>query len=95
MKPVSGFCETQLILVRNPNYKASTDSKAARENNPDRFEFLVNTNLDDIYNKVARGRLPGRVREPVAEGGPRSTRLTRARRSSSRSTRATRPTTSP
>ena len=57
-------------LVRNPNYNASTDSTAARENNPDRFEFLVNTNLDDIYNKVARGRLPGRVREPVAEGDP-------------------------
>ena len=55
LKPVSGFSETQLTLVRNPNYKASTDSKAARENNPDRFEFLVNTNLDDIYNKVARG----------------------------------------
>ncbi len=55
IKPVSGFGETQLMLVRNPNYSASTDSKAARENNPDRFEFLVNTNLDDIYNKVARG----------------------------------------
>jgi peptide/nickel transport system substrate-binding protein len=55
LKPVSGFSETQLSLVRNPNYSASTDSKAARENNPDRFEFLVNTNLDDIYNKIARG----------------------------------------
>lgn len=55
IKPVSGITDTQLLLVRNPDYKASTDSKAARENNPDRFEFLVNTNLDDIYNKIARG----------------------------------------
>ena len=55
LKPVSGFTDTELNLVRNPEYKASTDSKAARENLPDRFEFLVNTNLDDIYNKIARG----------------------------------------
>ena len=58
MKPISGYDgKTTLNLVRNPNYKASTDSKKARQNIPDRFEFTVDTNLDDIYNKVAAGEL--------------------------------------
>jgi peptide/nickel transport system substrate-binding protein len=58
MQPISGYDgQTSLTLVRNPNYKASTDSKKARENNPDSFEFTVNTNIDDIYNKVAAGEL--------------------------------------
>jgi peptide/nickel transport system substrate-binding protein len=58
MKPISGYDgTTKLTLVRNPNYRASTDSRKARSNNPDRFEFIVNTNIDDIYNKVAAGDL--------------------------------------
>ena len=58
MKPISGYDgKTFLHLVRNPNYRASTDSRKARENNPDRFEFTVDTNLDDIYNKIAAGEL--------------------------------------
>jgi peptide/nickel transport system substrate-binding protein len=64
LKPFSGFSETQLVLVRNPEYKASTDSTKARENNPDRFEFLVNTNLDDIYNKTARGEYQDQYASP-------------------------------
>jgi peptide/nickel transport system substrate-binding protein len=58
MKPISGYDgKTSLTFVRNPTYKASTDSRKARENNPDRFEFTVDTNLDDIYNKIAAGDL--------------------------------------
>ncbi len=58
MKPISGYDgKTSLTFVRNPTYKASTDSRKARENNPDRFEFTVDTNLDDIYNKIAAGEL--------------------------------------
>jgi len=58
MKPISGFDgQTKLILVRNPNYNATTDSRKARENNPDRYEFLVNSNIDDIYNKIGAGEL--------------------------------------
>jgi peptide/nickel transport system substrate-binding protein len=58
LKPISGYDgKTKLSLVRNPNYRASTDSRKARENNPDRFEFIVDTNLDDIYNKVGAGEL--------------------------------------
>ena len=58
MKPISGYNgTTSLTLVRNPNYRPSTDSRKARSNNVDRFEFTVNTNIDDIYNKVAAGEL--------------------------------------
>jgi peptide/nickel transport system substrate-binding protein len=58
LKPISGYDgKTSLTLVRNPNYRASTDSKKARESNPDRFEFTVDTNIDDIYNKIGAGEL--------------------------------------
>jgi peptide/nickel transport system substrate-binding protein len=62
MKPASGFDgKTNMTLVRNPNYSARTDTKAARENLPDRFVFSVNTNADDIYNKVKSGELEDEV----------------------------------
>jgi peptide/nickel transport system substrate-binding protein len=58
LKPFSGFDgQTKLVLVRNPAYSARTDSKAARENLPDRFEFLVNANPDDIANRIKAGDL--------------------------------------
>lgn len=58
LKPISGYDgKTSLTLVRNPNYRASTDSRKARESNPDRFEFTVDTNIDDIYNKIGAGEL--------------------------------------
>jgi peptide/nickel transport system substrate-binding protein len=56
IKPASGFDgQTKLILVRNPNYNPKTDSKKARENFPDKFQFVVNANADDILNKVEAG----------------------------------------
>jgi peptide/nickel transport system substrate-binding protein len=58
MKPISGYDgTTSLTLVRNPNYRQSTDSRKARENLPDSFEFTTNSNPDDIYNKVGAGDL--------------------------------------
>jgi peptide/nickel transport system substrate-binding protein len=67
IKPLSGISETELTLVRNPNYKASTDSKKARENKPDRFEFVVNTNNDDIFNKIAAGDYEDAYASPSAK----------------------------
>jgi peptide/nickel transport system substrate-binding protein len=62
IKPASGFDgQTSMTLVRNPNYSAKTDSKKARENLPDKFVFSVNTNADDIYNKVKAGDLEDEV----------------------------------
>jgi peptide/nickel transport system substrate-binding protein len=41
LRPLRGISEQQLVLVRNPGYDPRTDSTAARENNPDRFVFVV------------------------------------------------------
>src|SRR5262249_36288676 len=69
VKPASGFDgQTVLDLVRNPNYDAKTDSKAARENYPDEFKFLVNANADDIVNKAEAGeyQMDGSTPPPTA-----------------------------
>jgi len=54
IKPASGYDgQTQMILVRNPNYVQSTDQY--RKNYPDEFDFLVDANATDILNKVSAG----------------------------------------
>jgi peptide/nickel transport system substrate-binding protein len=66
IKPASGYdATTSMTLVRNPNYKASTDSKAARENLPDSFVYTVNSNADDIFNKVQSGDLEDEMSSPT------------------------------
>ena len=58
VKGASGFDgQTILDLVRNPNYDPKTDTKAARENFPDEVQFIVNSNADDIFNKIEAGEL--------------------------------------
>ena len=58
LKPISGFDpDTSLTLVRNPDYDPATDTTEARENHPDGFEFRINTNVDDIFNKIAAGEI--------------------------------------
>jgi peptide/nickel transport system substrate-binding protein len=60
MKPISGFNPNkQMILVRNPNYDAATDTEEARENNIDRLEWTLNTNAKDIFNRIKAGQLEG------------------------------------
>jgi peptide/nickel transport system substrate-binding protein len=62
----SGFDgQTALHLVRNPDYRPATDSRAARENFPDAFEFLVNSNASDIADKVGQGELDDEVMPTV------------------------------
>ena len=60
--------QTQLTLVRNPDYNPSSDSTAARENLPDRFVWTVDSNADDILKQVAGGRARGRGVEHPAAG---------------------------
>jgi ABC-type transport system substrate-binding protein len=58
LKPISGFDgRTRLTLVRNPSYDPKTDSKAAREALPDRFEFTIDPNVTDIVARIAAGEL--------------------------------------
>lgn len=68
LEPASGFePERTFNLVRNPDYDPETDDPAMRSSNPDRFEVNVNTNVDDIFNKVEAGELETSPDDPPAE----------------------------
>lgn len=54
LKPISGFNPNQkLIMVRNPDYDQGTDD--ARKNYVDRIEITLNTNAEDIFNRIKNG----------------------------------------
>ena len=56
MKPISGFDPTKkLNLVRNPDYDQKTDD--LRTNNVDGISLTIDTNVNDIFNKVEAGTL--------------------------------------
>jgi peptide/nickel transport system substrate-binding protein len=56
MKPISGFDPSKkLILVRNTNFDQSTDD--LRSNNVDGIQISVDTNVNDIFNRVESGAL--------------------------------------
>ena len=58
LKQMSGFDgQASLTLVRNPAYDPATDSKAARQNFPDAFQFTVDSSVTDIVEKVEAGQL--------------------------------------
>lgn len=60
LKPLAGFDpNTSLSLVRNPDYDPATDDTDARQSLPDGFRLTVDTNVDAIYAKIARGELEG------------------------------------
>ena len=62
LEPISGFDgDTSLTLVRNPDYDPATDTPEARENFVDRFEWRINTNNDDIYNRVEAGLIEDEI----------------------------------
>jgi peptide/nickel transport system substrate-binding protein len=55
LKPASGYDgQTQMDLVRNPNYKQSTDP--TRKNYVDEVRFLIDASNVDIYNKIDAGQ---------------------------------------
>jgi peptide/nickel transport system substrate-binding protein len=58
MKPFTGFDPTKkLYMVRNPNWDASTDN--LRSAYVDGIKIDIDTNVDDIFNKVQSGALDG------------------------------------
>ena len=60
MKALSGFNPNQhLILVRNPDYDQATDEW--RKNYIDRFELTLNTNAEDIFNRIKNNTLEGEI----------------------------------
>jgi peptide/nickel transport system substrate-binding protein len=68
MEPIAGYePDRTLNIVRNPNYDAATDDPEMRSNNPDRFEFSVNTNVDDIFNRIVAGETDVSPDDPPAQ----------------------------
>jgi peptide/nickel transport system substrate-binding protein len=68
MKPISGYNPTkELILVRNPDYDPATDTPEARENFIDQFEFVINSNQNDIFNKIRAGEIEAELAVPPAQ----------------------------
>jgi peptide/nickel transport system substrate-binding protein len=66
--PISGFDPNRFMnIVRNPDYDAATDSPEVRQSLPDRFEFEINTNLDDIFAKIEAGEVDGTIDTPTPE----------------------------
>ena len=58
MKALAGFNPNQHVrLARNPDYDPATDDPEARENNFDNFEMTLNTNAQDIFDRVKAGQL--------------------------------------
>jgi peptide/nickel transport system substrate-binding protein len=68
MRPIAGFNPTsRLSLVRNPNYDPATDTKEARENFLDGIEYTINSNAQDIFNRITAGDLDGEAESPPPE----------------------------
>ncbi len=68
MEPISGYDPEQFLnLVRNPDYDPATDSPEYRGNHPDRFEFIINSNQKDIFDKIAAGEYEGEVASPLPQ----------------------------
>ena len=58
IKPMSGYDPTShLILVRNPNWDQSTDN--LRKAYVNGLNMSIDSNVDDIFNKISSGSLDG------------------------------------
>jgi peptide/nickel transport system substrate-binding protein len=63
LQPISGYDPDKFMnYTRNPNYDQATDDN--RQNYIDGFSYVVNTNVDDIYNRVLNGDID------LAHGAP-------------------------
>ena len=63
IKPVKGNDPNRImIFVRNPNYDPATDG--TRPSYIDGFDYTINTNPNDIFNKIEAGELEGEVEAP-------------------------------
>jgi peptide/nickel transport system substrate-binding protein len=61
LRPMRGISERQIVLVRNPRYDRGTDTRTARENNPDRFVFVA-----DPESGVLTAYAPNMIRRLTA-----------------------------
>jgi len=60
LKPMAGFDPTKFMkMVRNPHYDPSTDDPSVRANYLDGVDIEIDSNTDDIFNKISTGELDG------------------------------------
>ncbi|MGH2488426.1 MAG: ABC transporter substrate-binding protein, partial [Candidatus Limnocylindria bacterium] len=60
LEPISGYDpDTRMVLVRNTSYDEATDSPEVRSANVDGITITVNSNTEDIFNKIEKGELDG------------------------------------
>ncbi len=60
LKPLSGWDPSKnLTFVRNPNYDPATDDAEYRSANVDSVTVDINTNSQDIFDKIKQGQLDG------------------------------------
>ena len=63
IKPAKGNDPTRrMMFVRNPNYDPATDG--TRPSYMDALEYTINTNPNDIFNKIEAGELEGEEESP-------------------------------
>jgi peptide/nickel transport system substrate-binding protein len=56
IKPLPGMKpESQITLVRNPDYNPATDRQSGRKNYPNAIQFTIDTNVTDIFGKIQTG----------------------------------------
>ncbi len=73
MKHISGFDPVNFLRIRrNPNYDEKTDSKELRSNFIDGADVTLNTNTEDIFNRIELGTTD------VSEAQPPATVLQKA-----------------
>lgn len=66
LKPISGFDPNKrLSFVRNDSYDPATDDPEVRESLVDGVEISINTNVDDIFNKIQAGEAEGSINTPT------------------------------
>jgi ABC-type transport system substrate-binding protein len=60
IRPAAGFDpDHHVVLIRDPDYAASTDSPSVRSNAIDGIDITIDTDLRDIFLKIRSGELDG------------------------------------
>ena len=60
IKPLAGFNPDKgMTIIRNPNFDESTEDPAMFSNYLDGLQIEVNSNVDDIFQKIQAGELDG------------------------------------
>ena len=95
IKPISGYNPNKgVTFVRNPEYDPASDSATARPNYVDGVQIAIDSNLNDIFQKIQSGDLDGSYGDTppsaVEASNPQKLAASSPLRTSSRATRSAR-----